>query len=560
MKISRVKFCNYRNLDNVEIQFSENETFIIGENGIGKSNILNALNRVFINNTFLESDFTNLDKEIEIELSLSLTTKEEIGIFDDYVDPTDFKRIHVVIRQAFDDSVFKMYHLESGEEMSTRLLKKVNFIYYDSLRNPKTELSFEKERGSGSLFNFIIKYYLEKNEYEENMYIDKEKFKDVLKYINHNINKLEIIQRNSIMVNVDYNNLNFLNRVFQLYDFNNIELKKSSYGIQFSLLVVFSLFEKLIDITIKAKRVEDSLENINLILAFDEPEIHLHSFAQRALIKDLKAIANGEDKGFNALVNELFGIKSFSAQLIIVSHSDKIIKGNYENIVRLYSTKKVTQAVSGATIKKESGDFIKQHEKHLQKQFPFFCEALFAKKVLFVEGETELGAMHIFAKKMEIDLDYTGISIINAQGTDNMNTLIELFSCFHIQCLGIKDRDTYDNKRKGNPNYKEDKDDELIKSRKLFLINSQDFEFEIIESYHENIDELFISLKNLNLINNSIHKNWEECSNYEDKKSLLLKVLKKQKNITSGALLAELFTKDTIPEVYKNVLERIMQQ
>ena len=187
MRIGKVKFYNYRNLNNIEIQFSDNATFIIGENGIGKSNLLNALNRIFTNNSFLESDFANIEEEINIELSLLLTTEEEIGIFDDYTNPTDIKLINVVIRQAFDDSVFKLYHLESGEEISIQLLKKVNFVYYDSLRNPKTELAFEKERGSGSLFNFIIKHYLEKNKQQENMYIDKEKLEDALEYINNHI-------------------------------------------------------------------------------------------------------------------------------------------------------------------------------------------------------------------------------------------------------------------------------------------------------------------------------------------------------------------------------------
>ena len=577
MQITKIQFNNYRNLNNLTIQLPTDLSFIIGENGIGKSNILNALSKIFIYGKFADYDFTDPTKEIIIHISLALSD-EEIGSFDEYTDPDCPNKINLVIKQEIDDTSFRVYHLETDEEISPRLLKNVYYIYYDSLRNPKTELSFEKDKGSGSFLNFIIKYFLEKHDEADEAYVNKEKLSEILSFINSSIGDLQTVKRNNVSVHTDSNNISFLNRVFQLYDDKDIELKNSGYGIQFSLLVIFSLFERLIDITAKAKKSSQTLERITCILAFDEPEIHLHPFAQRALIKDLTTIAKGEDLGFNKVIKDLFGINSFSAQLLIVSHSDRIISGGYENIVRLYSDGSDIKAVSGKSIKSAHANQLKKDEKHLQRLFPYFCEALFARNVLFVEGESELGAIHTFAKTMNIDLDSYGVSVINTSGGETINPMIKLFSLFQIECFGIKDRDVYDRKR--NAGARTDDDDQLIAAGKLRLTNEPNFEFEIVNAFN-NLDELYSILQTLDstlvvpqqkdkvnkfiqnfnyplpIINNSL--SWNDCYDDVKKKLFLLVSLSEIKSITTGSMLAEIFTIETIPKTYKEILERLIK-
>lgn len=577
MQITSIEFNNYRNLNNLTIQFPTDISFIIGENGIGKSNILNALSKIFIYGKFADYDFTDSTKELIVNISLALSD-EEIGSFDEYTDPSNPNKINLVIKQEIDDTGFSVYHLETGEEISPRLLKNVYYIYYDSLRNPRTELSFEKDKGSGSFLNFIIKYFLEKHDEADEAYVNKEKLSEILTFINSSIGDLRTVKRNNVSVHTDSNNISFLNRVFQLYDYKDIELKNSGYGIQFSLLVIFSLFERLIDITTKAKKLGQPLEKITCILAFDEPEIHLHPFAQRALIKDLVAIAQGKDVGFNKVIKELFGINSFSAQLLIVSHSDRIISGGYENIVRLYSAGEDIKAVSGQSIKVTHAAQLKKDEKHLQRLFPYFCEALFARKALFVEGESELGAINTFAKIMDIDLDSYGISVINTSGGDTINPMIKLFSLFQIECLGIKDRDVYDRRR--NAGSRTDDDDQLIADGRLILTKEPNFEFEIVEAFSD-LDCLYSILQTLDAslvvpqqrdkVNNFIQNfnyplvpvskslDWSDCNDDVKKKLFLLVAFGGIKSITTGSMLAEIFTPETIPDTYKEILEQLIQ-
>lgn len=577
MQITNIEFNNYRNLNNLTIQFPTDISFIIGENGIGKSNILNALSKIFIYGKFADYDFTDSTKEIIVHISLALSD-EEIGSFDEYTDPSNPNKINLVIKQEIDDTGFSVYHLETGEEISPRLLKNVYYIYYDSLRNPRTELSFEKDKGSGSFLNFIIKYFLEKHDEADEAYVNKEKLSEILTFINSSIGDLRTVKRNNVSVHTDCNNISFLNRVFQLYDYKDIELKNSGYGIQFSLLVIFSLFERLIDITTKAKKLGQPLEKITCILAFDEPEIHLHPFAQRALIKDLVAIAQGKDVGFNKVIKELFGINSFSAQLLIVSHSDRIISGGYENIVRLYSAGEDIKAVSGQSIKVDYAEQLKKDEKHLQRLLPYFCEALFARKVLFVEGESELGAINTFAKIMDIDLDGYGISVINTSGGDTINPMIKLFSLFQIKCLGVKDRDVYD--RKHNMGTKTDDDDRLIADGRLILTKEPNFEFEIVNAFNnleglysilQTVDANLVVAQQRDKVNNFIQNfnyplvpvskslDWSDCNDDVKKKLFLLVALGGIKSITTGSMLAEIFTPETIPDTYKEILEQLIQ-
>lgn len=575
MLIEYINFQNYRNLNNLKIVFSPDINFVIGENGIGKSNVLYALNRIFSNGRFFETDFDDKDKNIVIDICLSLYD-EEIGVFDEYTDPSNHNRINLIIKQGIEDSAFKVYHLETEDEIPPRLLKNIFYMYYDSLRNPKTELNFDREKGSGKFLNFLIKKYLGKHEEADSSYIDKDKLSSVLTFINDNICKMNAVKRSAVNVDIDTDNLSFLNSVFQLYDSNKIELKKSGYGIQFSLLVIFSLFERIIEITTKAQKAGKLLTSINCILAFDEPEIHLHPFAQRALVKDLKAIVNGKDEGFNNIIKDLFGIDSIVAQLIFVSHSNSIILGGYENIVRLYSDGCEIKSVSGRMVKKVHAEELKKDEKHLQKMFPYFCEAMFAKKVVFVEGDCELGALNVFAQTLHIDTDNCGIYIINASGGESVNTLIKIFSLFQIECIGIKDRDVYDKNKNAGQDTSDD--DQLINNGKLILTHEQNFEFEIVKAF-ANLDDLYSYLSNwdksyivpkqkgnvnkfINNFNLSIPEingdlRWEDCDD-EKKKLFLLVALSNIKTITAGAILAEALSEDKIPQVYKEVLEKVI--
>ena len=49
MQIKKLTIDNYRNLDGQNVSFADNCNFIVGENNLGKSNLLNLLQILFTN-------------------------------------------------------------------------------------------------------------------------------------------------------------------------------------------------------------------------------------------------------------------------------------------------------------------------------------------------------------------------------------------------------------------------------------------------------------------------------------------------------------------------------
>jgi len=74
--IGKVEINNFRNLDGIKMEFDSKINFIVGENNLGKSNLLDCLNTVFNYSRFKEDDFFNPTEKINI--SITLVLEEEI--------------------------------------------------------------------------------------------------------------------------------------------------------------------------------------------------------------------------------------------------------------------------------------------------------------------------------------------------------------------------------------------------------------------------------------------------------------------------------------------------
>ena len=137
MKVIQLKINNYRNLDGAVISFADDCNFIVGENNLGKSNILSSLNILFTRRSFQEDDFTDSSKPIVVLLRLKLTDIE-IGHFQDLFEMQDYHLIDITCKQETPDSVIEFLHTQTSTYISPVLIRQINFVYYNSLRNPIT--------------------------------------------------------------------------------------------------------------------------------------------------------------------------------------------------------------------------------------------------------------------------------------------------------------------------------------------------------------------------------------------------------------------------------------
>ena len=84
MLLYKVYIENFRNIDHININFTDFNV-LIGENNIGKTNILTAINKVLSKNIyFIEDDFKVLEKPIIIELSFNNLSSEDKAVFFDF--------------------------------------------------------------------------------------------------------------------------------------------------------------------------------------------------------------------------------------------------------------------------------------------------------------------------------------------------------------------------------------------------------------------------------------------------------------------------------------------
>lgn len=357
-------------------------------------------------------------------------------------------------------------------------------------------------------------------------------------------------------------------KLISLQDARGGALSKCGYGIQFLLLVTLSILNKLQTISDQRGETgvfvnEDTGErSISVVLGLDEPEIHLHPYMQRSLIKYLNKVINNEDSDLKLLIKELFGIDKLDGQIIIATHSPSIILNDFKQIIRLYKEGTSTKIVSGTNL-----SLGEQLEKHLLLHFPFIKEAFFARCAIFVEGDSEYGSFPLFAKKCDIDLDDCGICVIQAGG-DSVLQLIQLAEKFGIPCIGIRDSDG-DNTPTSIPNlWKTTERDFEAELMKLIDIGREEVLCDILCEYDSEKQERILNAQALNKraykkygyltapISTDLKLSDIDKTNITNLKAYYSTWFGINKSQPLGLLIGMKLSKSEIPQIYVNLIEQ----
>ncbi|MBN1999158.1 AAA family ATPase [candidate division KSB1 bacterium] len=571
MKILRVKITNYRNLNDLDIFFDPDINFIVGETSVGKTNLLSLFHTIFNWRSFYESDFQDPTIPISLEFEISLNELQK-GHFEDLFSPDNSNNINILAIQDSPDEVIQFFHKESGTSISPSLMKRINYIYYDSQRNPGSELSFDKRKGVGKFLNHLYSKYLESHEVDDIDFINKSELEGLLGYINANLIKIKSFKDFSIKANTDEDVRNLLARIINLRDDQNFELQRSGYGLQFASMISLAILEKLLGKNVSKDKYffedENGLKFSSMIIGLDEPEIHLHPYMQRSLVRYLLKLIQNKDAEFIELISELFSFNGFIGQIIISTHSPNILLSSYKQIIHLYRDRDNNILSKNGT----KIDLDPKIEKHLGKNMPYIKEAFFSRCVVLVEGDTEVGALPEFAIKLNIDLDDAGISIIQAGSADSIPPLMKLLDEFGILCISIMDGDkksaTYASIENLYFTDQHDFEEEVVK--KCFDRSSVDLLFQIVKENDSNQENRVIQKQKLN---NTIRKYALDLAEVnidyaftEDNPDILyalyLSWLDINKSILLGKTIGQALDKDNIPNAFKNMLieaERLSQ-
>ena len=571
MYISEIlEITNYRNLTGKRIKFNETLNFLIGENNIGKTNMLELINIFLSVGKFIESDFTDVMRPIRIRLIIKYSD-EEVGYFEDNFDVDDSRSITLLAVQDSVDERINYYHdTPIQTKISIATIRRMNVLYYYAQRMPLKEVDFRKTSGSGKVLNYFIQYSLKKSGVQEKDILKKTKLNSIVKDVNKQIKNLNTITGDNVSAYIDTEADKLVCRLLGLGDENGRELSSLGEGVQYAFNILLQIIEIIhnIKVTRKPEDFEERLIDkegkklFPLFLVLDEPEIHQHPYRQRSLIKKIEGLVDNKNQEFLNLLKELFDIDGLTGQIFIATHSPNILLNDYRQFIRFHRNRgnnNLLEVVSGMNIAIEDKLY-----KHMLHNFIYLKEAMFSKCIIFVEGDTENGAIPVFAKRMDCDMDERGIGVIKLDGADSVKRCMKLYKEFGIESIAIIDKD---------------KKNDYGAETGIYFTKANDYEEDVYNNFKLNdylrcckeitgVSHFIPILRNKGLTFNpadfvadptilEIDDETQEKVMSENR-SRELEKLKQSKNAAKGAILAEYVT--VIPSVFKTVINKLIKE
>lgn len=571
MYISEIlEITNYRNLTGKRIKFNETLNFLIGENNIGKTNMLELINIFLSVGKFIESDFTDVMRPIRIRLRIKYSD-EEVGYFEDNFDVDDSRSITLLAVQDSVDERINYYHdTPIQTKISIATIRRMNVLYYYAQRMPLKEVDFRKTSGSGKVLNYFIQYSLKKSGVQEKDILKKTKLNSIVKDVNKQIKNLNTITGDNASAYIDTEADKLVCRLLGLGDENGRELSSLGEGVQYAFNILLQIIEIIhnIKVTRKPEDFEERLIDkegkklFPLFLVLDEPEIHQHPYRQRSLIKKIEGLVDNKNQEFLNLLKELFDIDGLTGQIFIATHSPNILLNDYRQFIRFHRNRgnnNLLEVVSGMNIAIEDKLY-----KHMLHNFIYLKEAMFSKCIIFVEGDTENGAIPVFAKRMDCDMDERGIGVIKLDGADSVKRCMKLYKEFGIESIAIIDKD---------------KKNDYGSETGIYFTKANDYEEDVYNNFKLNdylrcckeitgVSHFIPILRNKGLTFNpadfvadptilEIDDETQEKVMSENR-SRELEKLKQSKNAAKGAILAEYVT--VIPSVFKTVINKLIKE
>lgn len=563
MNISRIEvISNYRNLSGICINFNKNLNFLVGENNIGKTNILELLYKIFSTGVFIESDFCDILKPIKVEFTLNYTD-DELGFFENNFD-IDYKNtLTIIAQQTSIDSRIEYKHKGTEIIIKPNIIRKLNVLYYAAQRMPSKEFDLQRNNNTSKLLNYIVKKSIDSVNVNHTVNISE--VSKVTDEINILLEKLNSVSGDNILAYLNNNEKDLIFRMIEIGSCNYKEFSLLGEGIQYYFSILFQILENIYNI--KKTKTDEAFEERLLIInqkrmfpmfiLLDEPEIHQHPYRQRTIIKKITDIINNMDVDFLEVLKNLFDIDGLIGQVFIATHSPNILLNNYKEFIRIYKNiHGDLEIISGVDIDLDDKLF-----KHLLRNLIYLKEAMFSRQVVFVEGDTENGAIPVFANREQLDLDEKSISVIKLDGADSIKFCVKLYSLFGIRCIAIIDADKKDN---------------YDKISGIYFTKYNDYEEDVYNEF--DLNDYLMFLKSIGKLNSFIPiiKSFDDSLNVKEfienplilkidddqkkeimltKKDNELKFLRSEKNTVKGSKLAKYVT--NIPESFQNIINEL---
>ena len=443
MKITRISIRNYKSIKELDFKPNPRLNIFIGENGVGKSNIFEAINWIlgptyptfnattkqdhylgnennkiiiqlhFENNYILELNESkdkyqfSITQEGNYQQDLSTLRAEfcsaYIGTERQIVDYLPSNRWSLLGRILLDiNKRFCEEQTEDGESKPEKLKKELDEIRDNLL------FTVKGENGSEIMKDFIT---ILQEESARQMNMSPENFK-----LNFNL----------------YDPWNF-------YKTLQILVKEPEIGLEIQASQLGAGAQASITMAILRAYSEIKLRRGNPIF-IDEPELFLHPQAQRNLYKILRKIADERDIQIFYTTHSpyLLSLEDFDEIFVVRKNKDRGTYIRYAEIDKFIEDLKIRKGVTtdATTLKLYYKNAFEQTADSISS-----LEAFFAQKVILVEGESEALILPYFFEKIGFDYVTEKITIVKCGSKNELDRFYRLYSEFGIPCFVIFDGD-----------------------------------------------------------------------------------------------------------------------
>ena len=446
MYLSKLKIKNFRAIKDLEIEFKEGVTILVGENNAGKTTIIDALRAIMIpaggygSYRLTVDDFRDGDTSSNIELKASIqgmNEDDEIVLFNSLVfDNQGSIWSQYNLSSMYDETRGRIKtQLSVGHELSNNpprgIYDYIDVTYLRPLRDPSTSLS----EGRYSCQAQYISNKLEGKEDEQKKLIDAVRtinevlltvgdVEEIKDKCNEELKKI-VGENMAQYISFAFNEPSFLQLVADVKTIiNDKHYRLNGLG-----------FNNLIEIAIIMASKSFDKDGYHLLL-IEEPEAHLHPILQRLLL---------------AYIQEVARRKKSNVQVIITTHSPTLAsKADISNVchVSKYGDLVTISPLFNFVNEEATDDDVSFMNRKKKRKLERYLdstrgELFFSRKVILVEGIAEAILLPVIASLSNRDLDKCRVTIINCEGL-NFDIFIPLLNRLNIKTAVLTDSDCED--------------------------------------------------------------------------------------------------------------------
>jgi AAA domain, putative AbiEii toxin, Type IV TA system len=401
MRITRVMVENFRSLDAFALDLEGESRFLVGENAIGKSSLITAIERAMgRDRMFSRSDFVDLARPIDIRVILIGMDAAQLGVFADAADFGAVTSVTMGVTALWDPDAEEVevthgYPTKGWRSSNRSERDSVELYSISDNRDATRLLQFGLRRG-------LITAALTKLDL-------KEPISAAINGIKEACEKLATAPELQALLQSAGSQLRtFIPAGMKPYGIGGTAstelgvLRHLQLVLEYAgnALPIGAQSSGLIHLTLFAFSLLTIAQRPGSILLVDEPELSLHPQPQKALLRAVQLLPN---------------------QFLLASHSATLLdRADARHLVRLYrDSGKVKSARPSKLTAPEAARLARFATAEN-------AEAYFARAVILVEGQSDKYALEAVAAKKKRNLDADGVTIVAMRGAGGIATFLAL--------------------------------------------------------------------------------------------------------------------------------------